>query len=468
MKQRFSYEGELAYYREKAPTPPQALARVDAGPYLRALLDDPRKVFEGVRVLDAGAGGCLYSRYIAERLGPRRLVALDLALQHPDYTRLADGSRLRFVVGDLFRLPLPDASVDVVLINGVLSQIPNLGDALAEVRRVLVPHGRFVGWEPNPFNPVIAYRFFARAHSPNQYLFWPRRVRPEFERAGFEVDFRYFYARLPGVRSRFLGTCIGILGRAPGGNGAAPGPGASRSVVAVAGAAVPAADRPTPPSPIARRAVRQIREAQTAHHKDLPVPDFPRVEKVVRRVARERPGRLLDLGYARDGFADSLARLGWQCVGLDLQPPRQTRVRAVVCDLTEGFPVADASFDAITAGEIIEHMLDEDAFVEDCRKALKPGGLLALTTPNLSFLVNRFLVLFGRTPMFVHAPFHYHFHTRDTLVKLVERHGFEVEELVASHVLYSRRRFASGSVFEWLADVFPTLGAHLILFARKR
>lgn len=160
--------------------------------------------------------------------------------------------------------------------------------------------------------------------------------------------------------------------------------------------------------------------------------------------------------------------MGWDCMGLDLNEHHNPKVRTIQCDLNEAFPVESDYFDAVTAGEVIEHMLDEGFFLDECHRVLKTGGTLALTTPNLAFLLNRFLVLLGRTPMFVYAPYHFHFHTKKTLVSLVEEHGFTVEKVISSHVLYSRRKHFTGRLFEWLGDLFPTFGAHLIVFARKR
>lgn len=212
---------------------------------------------------------------------------------------------------------------------------------------------------------------------------------------------------------------------------------------------------------------RQNRELQIRHHGHLEVPDPPRIQKVVNIVKRQRAGKLLDIGYARGSFADYLAEAGWQCTALDLSQHQHPGIEMIQCDVSEGFPIGSKVYDVVTAGEVIEHMLDEGVFLDECHRVLKSGGRLVLTTPNLAFLVNRFLVLFGRTPMFVYAPYHYHFHTKKTLTALLEDHGFEVEKVISSHVLYSRRRHRSGKIFEWLADIFPTFGAHLIVFARK-
>ena len=218
---------------------------------------------------------------------------------------------------------------------------------------------------------------------------------------------------------------------------------------------------------IPSKAISHLQAVQIEHHADLTVVDFPRIEKVVSVLSKRPPGRLLDVGYSADGFADQLVLRGWDCTGLDLNDRKHPRIKTIQCDLNEGFPVQDAAYDVVTAGEIIEHMIDEGAFLRECFRVLRPDGKLVLTTPNLSFLVNRFLVLIGKTPKFVHEAYHYHFHTKQTLLELVESQGFQVENVVASHVLYSRRLHTTGWIFERIADWFPTFGAHLILFARR-
>jgi len=46
--------------------------------------------------------------------------------------------------GDLLELPLPDASVDVVISNGVLNLAPDKITAFSEIARVLKPGGRLM------------------------------------------------------------------------------------------------------------------------------------------------------------------------------------------------------------------------------------------------------------------------------------------------------------------------------------
>jgi ubiquinone/menaquinone biosynthesis C-methylase UbiE len=204
----FSYELEKHYYSQQWPQEPTPFHHLE--PYLRCWLD-PDTVFTGKTVLDIGAGECTYTRLIADRFQPKGIVACELFRERMlPAARSNRAPNLAFVAGDALKLPFWDGSFDVVFAGGVLSQIPNLGSALSELKRVLKPQGLFIGWEPNPFNPVIAYRYFFKPHSANQYLFWPWLIRRAFEAEGFHLTMRYFYAKLPRVGNRFLGTCMGM------------------------------------------------------------------------------------------------------------------------------------------------------------------------------------------------------------------------------------------------------------------
>ncbi len=71
-------------------------------------------------------------------------------------------------------------------------------------------------------------------------------------------------------------------------------------------------------------------------------------------------------------------------------------VRGSWDDLARAVPAGSA--DLVLAEEVIEHIFDPDALVERLQQLLRPGGLLVVTTPNLSSAVNRIGLLLGRQP----------------------------------------------------------------------
>lgn len=105
------------------------------------------ELLPGQSVLDLGCGAGLDCLLAARRVGPSgRVIGVDLCPEMLDRARLnADllrQSNLTFLATDIEHTNLPDASVDVVLSNGVFNLCPDKPALLAEVFRVLRPGGR--------------------------------------------------------------------------------------------------------------------------------------------------------------------------------------------------------------------------------------------------------------------------------------------------------------------------------------
>jgi arsenite methyltransferase len=102
----------------------------------------------GEVVLDLGSGGGIDVLLSATRVGPTgRAYGLDmtdemLALARANAVR-AGATNVEFLKGDIESIPLPDASVDVIISNCVINLAADKGRVLAEAYRVLRPGGRF-------------------------------------------------------------------------------------------------------------------------------------------------------------------------------------------------------------------------------------------------------------------------------------------------------------------------------------
>src|SRR5204863_1738144 len=106
------------------------------------------ELHEGEVVLDLGSGGGIDVLLSARRVGPTgKAYGLDmtdemLALARENQ-RKAGVSNVEFLKGDIERIPLPDASVDVIISNCVINLAADKRKVLAEAYRVLKPGGRF-------------------------------------------------------------------------------------------------------------------------------------------------------------------------------------------------------------------------------------------------------------------------------------------------------------------------------------
>jgi SAM-dependent methyltransferase len=102
----------------------------------------------GQRVLDLGSGGGLDVFLAARQVGPTGFAfGLDMTdemLQLARASQRAAGvANAEFLKGDIEAIPLPDASVDVVISNCVINLSPDKPAVFREAHRVLVPGGRF-------------------------------------------------------------------------------------------------------------------------------------------------------------------------------------------------------------------------------------------------------------------------------------------------------------------------------------
>jgi SAM-dependent methyltransferase len=101
----------------------------------------------GQVVLDLGCGAGFDTLLASKPVGPNgRVIGIDMT---PDMlakarhnASLLGANNVEFVLGEVEALPLPDASVDLVISNGVFNLCPDKPKVLSEVIRVLRPGGR--------------------------------------------------------------------------------------------------------------------------------------------------------------------------------------------------------------------------------------------------------------------------------------------------------------------------------------
>ena len=101
----------------------------------------------GERVLDLGSGGGIDVLLSARRVGPTGFAyGVDMTDEMLELARAnaarAGATNVEFVKGRIEDVPLPDASIDVVISNCVINLSVDKPAVLAEMHRVLAPGGR--------------------------------------------------------------------------------------------------------------------------------------------------------------------------------------------------------------------------------------------------------------------------------------------------------------------------------------
>lgn len=107
-------------------------------------------------------------------------------------------------------------------------------------------------------------------------------------------------------------------------------------------------------------------------------------------------------------------------------------------------PFKDSSFDTVITFQVIEHIEDDDFFLREIHRVLKPGGTALITTPNRPMSLSR-------------NPWHIREYTADELAALCRRYFSHVEtkgiggnEKVMEY--YERNKRAVKRMMRW--DVF--------------
>jgi len=146
----------------------------------------------------------------------------------------------------------------------------------------------------------------------------------------------------------------------------------------------------------------------------------------LKRIAELVEGRkkILDVGSAA---SPNLFLKNETIIGFDLNTTKgATHYNKVIIgnvdNLLEFFK--ESEFDAITAGEIIEHLEDPNLFLQGAYKTLKKGGVLVLSTPNPNSIWERLLTL-NLSRKYFYDPEHFNLYPQRWLIRILERNGFK-------------------------------------------
>jgi len=115
-----------------------------------------------------------------------------------------------------------------------------------------------------------------------------------------------------------------------------------------------------------------------------------------------RGKRVLDLG-CRSGALTRHFLDGNEVVGLDvdataLGKAAELGITPVQANVEEPLPFEDGSFDAVVAGELLEHLQFPDALVAEIRRVLRSRGVFVGSVPNAFRVQSRLRFLVGRAP----------------------------------------------------------------------
>jgi len=200
-----------------------------------------------------------------------------------------------------------------------------------------------------------------------------------------------------------------------------------------------------------------------------------RIQKAIKFLKEHKPGRLLDIGCGPGEFGSVFVKSKWDVYGIDvskelLKVAEKNGLKTKFHDISKKFPFKDGTFDAIFAGEIIEHVPDADFFLDECHRILKKNGTLVLTTPNLLALSDRWRMLRGKDPKYYSAhlkePGHVRLYTFGSIQKHLRSHNFKIDKIVGDVIIFPLIYRLIGET-KRMTCIFPKWSKTMIVKVRK-
>jgi 2-polyprenyl-3-methyl-5-hydroxy-6-metoxy-1,4-benzoquinol methylase len=158
-------------------------------------------------------------------------------------------------------------------------------------------------------------------------------------------------------------------------------------------------------------------------------------------------GDLFEAGCAY-GFFLELAQRHWRVRGVDISASAiQYACKVLNLDVVQGDfesnPPAPNTYDVVVMWDTIEHLYDPVLAIRKCAEALRPGGILALTTGDLDARLPRLQKRGWRMII----PAHLYYFSRQSITRLLNDHGLEVAHY--SHVGYYRSLRQMAQILTW-------------------
>jgi SAM-dependent methyltransferase len=237
-------------------------------------------------------------------------------------------------------------------------------------------------------------------------------------------------------------------------------------------------------------ALAEAAEARFRSEYHYAVFEYLRAAKVVAALERGGGllrGRVLDSGCGGGGTVVAVSEEVACAVGLDLDARfrdagtrlaaerKRGNVRFVQGDGLE-LPFADAAFDLVLSHSVIEHVRSPERYLEECRRVLRRGGQLYLSTaPYLSFagahlprlrvplplhlLVGRWLAFRAFCWLGVHAPWALvEGREANTFISLAKRREAKHDDLLQKVTLRRLKRWLRGSGLRCLSQETTVTG----------
>ncbi len=189
---------------------------------------------------------------------------------------------------------------------------------------------------------------------------------------------------------------------------------------------------------------REVARRRTVAHRRL---------QTATRLLGKRPAqtRLVDIGCSRGQFVGYAGEAGYTAEGVEPAPDIAAAARALGLNVRTGLleeqRFDDATFDAASLFEVVEHLREPMPLLQECRRILKPGGLLLISTGNAASWT---VAAMGARWDYFHIEKdggHISFFNPVSLSLLAKNAGFHVERIDTARVKFHEKGDVSGVTY---------------------
>lgn len=193
-----------------------------------------------------------------------------------------------------------------------------------------------------------------------------------------------------------------------------------------------------------------------------------------------RSPHLLDVGCSSGSLLTVGVDMGLSVSGVEPALAAAETAKNIGFDVYAGYlhdaAYPDGKFDIVTLFEIVEHLSDPTALIAECKRVLKPGGILAINTPNAASWTAKFMGErwegFSLNDLGGHASFF----TPQSMKFLAQSSGLQVVKVETRNVRFYEQGQCHPAVFK-IAKILAQLlafparvfgqGHDLLVFMRK-
>jgi SAM-dependent methyltransferase len=190
-----------------------------------------------------------------------------------------------------------------------------------------------------------------------------------------------------------------------------------------------------------------------------------RLEMILDTAGERIGGRILEDGCGVGLYLKRLAQHSRMAIGLeyDLQRARQAHQVAdhVLAAAGEALPFPSAYYDFILSHEVLEHVADDRAAIEEMVRTLRPGGRIAVFVPNRGYPFETHGIYwrgeyhFGNIPLVNYLPRN----LRDRLAPHVRVYAQQdLEDLVAGLPVHLIHRTIVFGAYDNISARWPNFG----------